>query len=264
MITLGVDLGSNTVKAALLSGGRDLAGFSIRKTSHDARKIIDECVEAALSNAGLTFSDIGNIVATGYGRVSCKIAHKDVSEITCHGKGAFFSMPGARTIIDIGGQDSKVISLADNGRVIDFVMNDKCAAGTGRFLEVMAKALGVELSAMGELSLRSKHPVTLANACTVWAQADVIKYLHGGVPIEDIVAGINNAMAARMGMLVRNLGMQPDVCMTGGVAKNGGVIASIEKLLGVRLKRLRREDPQIAGAIGAALFAAENSNGGRQ
>ena len=263
MIVAGCDVGSLTSKAVIMKDGRIL-GRAVIKSKARPWESAESVMALALGQARLGRGDVGYCVGTGYGRDRIPFIDEAVSEIGCHGKGARWLLPSARTVIDIGGQDCKAMRLDASGNVEKFMANDKCASGTGRFLEVMAKALGVELSAMGELSLRSKHPVTLANACTVWAQADVIKYLHGGVPIEDIVAGINNAMAARMGMLVRNLGMQPDVCMTGGVAKNGGVIASIEKLLGVRLKRLRREDPQIAGAIGAALFAAENSNGGRQ
>jgi predicted CoA-substrate-specific enzyme activase len=185
-----------------------------------------------------------------------------MSEITCHGKGARWLVPSVRTVIDIGGQDCKAMRLDKDGNIEKFIANDKCASGTGRFLEVMANALGIGVAELGDLSARAKHPVTLANACTIWAQADVIKYLHDGVPVADIVAGINNAMAARAATLVRNIGTEPDVCMTGGVAKNGGVLEGLERLLSVRLKRVRREDPQITGAIGAALLAAEHANGG--
>jgi len=261
MIVAGCDVGSLTSKVVVMKDGRIL-GRAVIKSKARPWESAESVMELALSEARLDRCDVAYCIGTGYGRDGIPFIDEAVSEIGCHGKGARWLLPSARTVIDIGGQDCKAMRLDAKGNVEKFIANDKCASGTGRFLEVMAKALGVELSAMGDLSSRSKHPVTLANACTVWAQADVIRYLHDGVPIEDIVAGINNAMAARMSTLVRNLGMEPDVCMTGGVAKNGGVIASIEKLLTVRLKRVRREDPQIAGAIGAALFAAEKTGGG--
>jgi len=263
MIVAGCDVGSLTSKAVVMNDSRIL-GRAVIKSKPRPWESAESVMNLALADARLARDDVRYCVGTGYGRDKIPFIDEAISEIGCHGKGARWLMPSARTVIDIGGQDCKAMRLDASGNVEKFVANDKCASGTGRFLEVMAKALGVELSAMADLSLRSKHPVTLANACTVWAQADVIKYLHDGIPVEDIVAGVNNAMAARMSTLVRNLGVEPDVCMTGGVAKNGGVIAGIEKLLTVRLKRVRRDDPQIAGAIGAALFAAEKAAGARR
>ena len=149
------------------------------------------------------------------------------------------------------------------GNMLKFITNDKCASGTGRFLEVMAKVLGVELGDLGALSVKAKSPITLASACTVWAQADVIQHLNDRVPVEDIAAGVNAAMASRMATLANNIGVERDVCMTGGVAKNDGVVSALEKLLGVRIKRIRRADPQLAGALGAALIAGDKANGGR-
>jgi len=263
MIVAGCDVGSLTSKAVVMRDGRIL-GRAVIKSKARPWESAESVMGLALAEAHLGRGDVGYCVGTGYGRDKIPFVDEAVSEIGCHGKGARWLVPSARTVIDIGGQDCKAMRLDAKGNVERFVANDKCASGTGRFLEVMAKALGVELSAMADLSARAKQPVTLANACTVWAQADVIRYLHDGVPVEDIVAGVNNAMAARMSTLVRNLGMEPDICMTGGVAKNGGVIASIEQLLTIRLKRVRREDPQIAGAIGAALYAAEKVGGGAQ
>jgi predicted CoA-substrate-specific enzyme activase len=154
------------------------------------------------------------------------------------------------------------LRLDDKGNMMKFITNDKCASGTGRFLEVMAKVLNLNLDEMGEMSVRSKQPITFASACTGGAQADVIQHLNDKVPIEDIAAGVNNAMASRMATLANNIGLEKDVCMTGGVAKNDGVVNALEKNLGIRIKRIRREDPQIVGAIGAALFAMEKARGG--
>jgi (R)-2-hydroxyacyl-CoA dehydratese activating ATPase len=206
--------------------------------------------------------DIKSCVGTGYGRDKISFIDEAVSEIACHGKGARWLVPSVRTVIDIGGQDCKALRLDDKGNMVKFITNDKCASGTGRFLEVMAKVLNLKLDEMGEMSVRSRQPVTFASACTVWAQADVIQHLNDKVPIEDIAAGVNNAMASRMSTLANNIGLEKDVCMTGGVAKNNGVVSALEKHLGTRIKRIRREDPQLAGAIGAALFAAEKLNGG--
>jgi len=262
MIVAGCDVGSLTSKAVLMQDGR-IVGSAVIKSKAKPWESAEAVMHQALSAAGLEMADVRYAVGTGYGRDRIPFVAEAVSEIGCHGRGARWLVPSARTVIDIGGQDCKALRLDGDGNVEKFIANDKCASGTGRFLEVMARVLGVELGDLGEMSSRSRHAVTLANACTVWAQADVIKHLNDGVPVEDIAAGVNNAMAARMATLVRNLGIAPDVCMTGGVAKNSGVLSGIEKLLGVRLKRIRREDPQIAGAIGAALIAAEKAGGGR-
>lgn len=255
MITLGIDLGSNTVKVAILRDGKDLIGSSIKKSGHDTKRITDECMEESLSQAGIKFEDITKIVATGYGRVHCEMAHKEISEITCHGKGAFFRMPGARTIIDIGGQDSKVISLSDNGKVIDFVMNDKCAAGTGRFLEVMAQALGVDLNDFGSISAKSTTSIEISNTCTVFAESEVISLMAKREPIENILAGLHKAIAARVTALANRLRIQEQILLTGGVAKNLGIKAALEKATGKTI--YVPETPQLNGALGAAIHAFE-------
>jgi (R)-2-hydroxyacyl-CoA dehydratese activating ATPase len=255
LITLGVDLGSNTVKTLILEDGRDILAFIVRKTSHESQKVMDECVEETLSKAGVAFGDLAKIVATGYGRVSCKIANKEISEITCHGKGAYFSMPGARTIIDIGGQDSKVISLSDNGKVIDFVMNDKCAAGTGRFLEVMAQALQVPLPEFGEVSKRADKIVDISNTCTVFAESEVISLMARQEPKENIIAGLHKAIASRVIALAKRLRIEDEIALTGGVALNDGVRRSLESASGKSIKV--PNNPQLIGALGAAIHAFE-------
>ncbi len=253
MITLGIDLGSNTIKTVVLEDGRDVLGSCVRKSGYDTKIITDECVREALSQAGAKFDDIKKIVATGYGRVSCDIAHKEISEITCHGKGAYFRMPEARTIIDIGGQDSKVISLSDNGKVIDFVMNDKCAAGTGRFLEVMATALGVALDDFGEISGKADKMIDISNTCTVFAESEVISLLARREPVENIIAGLHKSIASRVLALASRLRIQEPVVLTGGVAKNLGIKRALETVgkinIGIPVS------PQTIGALGAALHA---------
>jgi predicted CoA-substrate-specific enzyme activase len=218
-------------------------------------------MKLALSQAKLTPDDIEYSVGTGYGREQVDFVNETVSEIACHGKGAWLFLPSTRTVFDIGGQDCKAMKLDRNGRVVKFIANDKCASGTGRFLEVMARVLDMDLDELGRLSAKAKSPVKLASTCTVWAQADVIKYVNSGHSLEDIGAGINSAMANRVAILASSIKVEPDACMTGGVAKNIGVVDSMEKIIGHRIKRMRRADPQLAGAIGAAVFAQEKVDG---
>ncbi len=259
MITLGIDLGSNTVKTALLENGKKFLGGAVRKTGHDAQKVMDELLKETLEKAGVTYGGIEKIVATGYGRVSCKIAHKEISEITCHGKGAYFSMPETRTIIDIGGQDSKVISLSENGKVIDFVMNDKCAAGTGRFLEVMAQALQVPLADFGEISATGSNPAEITNTCTVFAESEVISLLARRESKENIISGLHKSIATRVIALAKRLRIEDRIAFSGGVALNSGVKAALEAASGKSI--YTPENPQLIGAVGAALHAYEISGG---
>lgn len=260
MIVAGCDVGSLTSKAVLMKDGR-IQGTAVIKSSAKPWESAEAVMKRALPES-VSLQDIGYCIGTGYGRERIPFVKETVTEIACHGKGAQWLVRTARTVIDIGGQDCKVMRLDSDGTLMKFITNDKCASGTGRFLEVMARVLGVALDELGDMSTRSKNPVTFANACTVWVQADVIQHLNDGIPREDIAAGINNAMASRIAVLVNTLGVERDVCMTGGVAKNSGVIAALDKLLGIRMRRIRRYDPQIVGAIGAALFAEEKLSGG--
>lgn len=260
MIVAGCDVGSLTSKAVVLRDGR-IVGKAIIRSRTKPWESAEAVMALALGPARLGNDEVQFCVGTGYGREKIRFAQDTASEIACHARGARWLVPSARTIVDIGGQDGKAMRLDKDGNIERFVANDKCASGTGRFLDVMAKVLGLTAEQLGVLSERAKHPVTFANACTVWAQADAIKHLHDGVAIEDIAAGINEAMAARTSTLVSSVGVERDVCMTGGVAKNEGVLCGLEKLLGLRVKRIRRDDPQLAGALGAALFAAERAGG---
>jgi (R)-2-hydroxyacyl-CoA dehydratese activating ATPase len=261
MIVAGCDVGSLTSKSVIMKEGRIQASVLIKSKARPWESA-DEVMKKALDEAGITMKDLAYCVGTGYGRDKMTFINEAITEIACHGRGARWLLPSAMTVIDIGGQDCKAMRLDTEGRVIKFMTNDKCASGTGRFLEVMARVLGVGLDELGGMSARAKSPITLASACTVWAQADVISHLNNRVAIEDIAAGVNNAMASRMAVLANSVGIASDVCMTGGVAKNEGVVTALEKLLGVRIKRVRRYDPQMAGAIGAALFAREKADGG--
>lgn len=252
---VGIDVGSASAEALILKDGKILA-YSILETGANSRKAAERALEEALRKAGILRSEIGPIVATGYGRISVDFASRQVTEISCYAKGINFLYPEVRMVIDIGGQDSKAILVGKNGRVLDFVMNDKCAAGTGRFLEVMAKVMEVNVEELGEISLRSCNPAEISSTCTVFAESEVVSLIARGLPVEDIAAGIHKAIARRVGAMARRIGVTPPVAFAGGVAKNAGVVKALEEELGVKL--IVPEEPQIIGALGAALLASES------
>jgi predicted CoA-substrate-specific enzyme activase len=254
-VAVGVDIGSLTAKSVVMDSNSHIASYKVIQG-----KIVDEAaaiasLNQALNDAHLTNEEIGFLVTTGYGRNMVSFGDKSITEISCHARGAQFLFPGVRTVIDIGGQDSKVISLNGEGSVINFAMNDKCAAGTGRFLEVMANALEVPIEDMGALSLRAENPATVSSICTVFAESEVISLTAQGRSKLDIIAGIHEAIGRRMHSLVNHVGMTPPVMMSGGVAKNLGVVCVLERLLGTEI--ILPPEPQIVGALGAALFAMD-------
>lgn len=253
-IVAGCDVGSLTTKAVIMKDGK-IIGSHLIKSKVKPRESAQQAMEHALDAAGIRMDDIACCVGTGYGRDRIPFINESKSEIACHAKGAHWLASNVRTIIDIGGQDCKVLRLDGNGEVEKFVTNDKCASGTGRFLEVMANVLDIPIEDLGELTSRSREAVTLASTCTVWAQADVIRHINSGVAIEDIGAGVNLSMAKRVATLANSIKPEMEICMTGGVAKNKGVVSTLEKLMGCRFRKLRKGDPQLAGAIGAALIA---------
>ncbi len=255
MIVAGCDVGSLTAKAVVLNQTRIL-GYAVIDANTSPAHSAEEVLHKALALSQVGKNDIKHCVGTGYGREKIPFADRCISELVCHAKGAQWIMPAVRTIIDIGGQDCKAIRVDAKGQIAKFYTNDKCASGTGRFLEVMADLMGITLEDLGQLSLKSKRPVSLASACTVWAQAEIIRLVGERTPIEDICAGINDAMAGRVATLVGSIGIESDLCMTGGVAKNMGVVKSLETITGLRVRRLS-VDPQIVGALGAALLARE-------
>ena len=261
MVVAGCDIGSLTTKVVLLNNTKVIAQ-NVKKSQFNPVESANEVMDEALKLAGLTLKDIEFCVGTGYGRERIPFVNKAVSEIACHAKGAHFSMPSIRTVIDIGGQDCKAIRINDKGTIEKFFTNDKCASGTGRFLEVMAKILGVSLEELGSLSAYAKDPITLSSNCTAWSQAEVILHLNLKRPKADIAAGINQAMAARVALLAKAVGIEKDICMTGGVAKNIGVVTAMEKQLALPIRRLRM-DPQLVGALGAAVLAQEKVRGGK-
>jgi predicted CoA-substrate-specific enzyme activase len=227
----------------------------IKATGPEQRKLANHVMEEALSRAGITLDKISYIVATGYGRINVPFADKQITEISCHAKGVHDQIPAARTIIDIGGQDSKGIKLDSNGRIVDFVMNDKCAAGAGRFIELIAESLGIKLEDMGKLSLKAKNDVTISSTCTVFAEQEVITKLAEGTPLADLIAGIHKAIAIRIIGLINRLKIEPVVVVTGGGAKNVGLVKALETRLGIPV--IIPPEPLLTGAIGAAVLAKE-------
>jgi len=215
----------------------------------------ESVLRSALEKAALSFDDLRYIISTGYGRRSVSFVNKAVSEIICHAAGVGSMMPQARTIIDIGGQDSKVIGLDDQGNVSNFVMNDKCAAGTGRFLEVMAGILDVKIGDIGPISLTSKDACTISSTCTIFAESEVVSLRAEGRSREDLLGGIHKAMAHRVAIMGKSVGYKKNVVFTGGVAKNIGVRRAMENEIGLEI--LIPEEPQIMGALGAAILAQD-------
>jgi predicted CoA-substrate-specific enzyme activase len=252
MITVGIDVGSMTTKAVLLNG--TAWQNVIRPTGCSPRQAGRDAFDELLDGAGLRRGEIDYIIGTGYGRVSLDFIDKAVTEITCHARGAHYFVEGTDMVIDIGGQDSKVIITDEKGNVTDFAMNDKCAAGTGRFLQVMAAALGADVSELAELS-RGAEPVEISNMCTVFAESEVISLLAQGVERERIIAGIHRSVARRVAAMAKRLGKGELITFTGGVAKNAGVREFLARELGTDI--IVAPESQLAGALGAALLARE-------
>jgi len=256
MIVGGCDIGSATGKSVIMKDG-EILSYAITPSTIKPEETARKSMEEALQKAGLSSADsLDYIVGTGYGRLKVGFANENVSEITCHARGAQRLLPTTRTVVDIGGQDCKVISVSEKGRVVEFAMNDKCAAGTGRFFEAMARTLHITLQDLSTVGLGSVKPVSLASQCSVFAESEVITMINEGAELPDIVAGINNAVAGRLSAMVGRVGLVEDVVLTGGCAKNDGLAKALEQRLKVKIKRLPM-DPQAAGAIGAAVIATE-------
>ena len=252
---LGVDSGSTSTNAVIINGRRELVASAVLRTGAKAGDSAQKILDIVLKKAKLRREDLALIVSTGYGRVSIPYADRNITEITCHAKGARWFDPSVRTILDIGGQDSKAIHLHENGEVADFVMNDKCAAGTGRFLEAMARTLEVSIDELGPISLKSKRTVEISSMCTVFAESEVISLIAQNREKADIAAGVHRAIAGKSAALLSRVSPEPPYMMTGGVAKNPGVVKALEEKLGEKL--VICPEPEIVGACGAALLGLE-------
>ena len=252
---LGIDSGSTSTNAAILDEKKNLIAFSVVRTGAKSGESAQRILEEVLQKANLTREDLSAIISTGYGRVSIPFADANVTEISCHGRGAHYFDPTVRTILDIGGQDSKAIRLSDTGEVKDFVMNDKCAAGTGRFLEMMARTLELPIEELGPVSLQWSEEVEISSMCSVFAESEVISLIARNKEKADIAHGVHKAIAGRAYGLMRRVGLTPRYMMTGGVAKNPGVVKAVEEKLGESL--IICPEPEIVGAVGAALWGLE-------
>jgi predicted CoA-substrate-specific enzyme activase len=249
----GIDVGSTMTKVVILNGG--VIASIIGPTGPEQRRLANKVMEEALKKAAISIQTITYIVSTGYGRINVPFADKQFTEITCHAKGIISLFPKAKIIIDIGGQDVKGIKIDEGGKIIDFVMNDKCAAGSGRFIEVIADTLGVSLEKVGDLSMQSKNPVKISNICTIWAQQEVAASLADGVLMTDLLAGVHQSLADRIMRMVNRLRVEGAVIVTGGGAKNRGLLKALSEQLGREIQV--PEEPLITGALGAALLGKE-------
>ena len=254
MYFAGVDIGSTMTKVVLMDKSSNLLSTIKGPTGPEYRQLANEVMRQALEQASLQIDDISYIVATGYGRLNVPFADRQITELSCHARGVSSLFPNVRTAIDIGGQDAKCMKI-DNGRLISFVMNDKCAAGTGRFLEVTAATLGIKLEDMGDISLKATQKIQISNLCTIFAQQEVVALLSRGEKVENILAGLHDALASRVAALARRLGIEPDLVLTGGVAKNTGMVRAMKENLGCEI--FVPEEPLLTGALGAAILAKE-------
>ena len=256
MLTLGIDIGSTASKAVIMRDGKDIIAESVVSVGTGTRGP-KEVFQNVLNQADVTVDQIDRILATGYGRMGFEQAAREVSEISCHARGVHYLVPTAGTIIDIGGQDAKAIRVDSNGSLDDFIMNDKCAAGTGRFLEVMSRVLDIRVEDMGEVSSHSTKELSISSTCAVFAESEVISRMSNNETVEDIAACIHRSVAKKSASLVTRMGpIRKDVVMSGGVAQNSGVVKALENILNCNI--IVPDKCQLAGAIGAALIAYDD------
>jgi len=252
----GVDVGSTQTKAVIIDESRSIVGRSLIDTGANVVTAAETAFAEALADAGILEPEVEYVAGTGYGRYRVTFGNTQVTEISCHGRGAVQMFPGTRTVVDMGGQDTKAIRVNATGEIVDFCMNDKCAAGTGRFLGAASAALDIPLSELGGVALKAQHPVRISTTCTVFAESEVLSWLGKGKKIEDILAGVHQSIAARSIGLLRRVGIEDEVTFTGGVARNIGMIEALNR--GMDLKVNVSEDSHFMGALGAALFALDH------
>ena len=251
----GIDSGSTSTDVVILDKEKQIVADIILPTGAGAAIGAERALEEALKKAELKREDIDAMVTTGYGRTAIQDGDKSITEITCHARGAHFLDPSVRTVIDIGGQDSKVIRLDEQGNVVNFVMNDKCAAGTGRFLEMMARTMEMGLDELSKRGLEYQEDITISSMCTVFAESEVVSLIAQNKATDDIVHGLNKAVATKTAALSKRVKGEERYMMTGGVSKNEGLVKTLEEKLGTKL--VISEKAQLCGALGAALFAAD-------
>ena len=254
LLVAGIDVGAATAKAVVLNADEILSSH-VLPTGESVKRAAESVMEETLDTTHLSLKEVDYVIATGYGRRAVAFADEVITEISCHAKGVNMLMPHARTVIDIGGQDSKVIEIDEKGNIVNFTMNDKCAAGTGRFLEVMAKVLNADIQDIGLLSLDGTDPCQISNTCTVFAESEMVALRADGKGREDILAGIHHAMAHRVAIMGNAIGFRDQVVFTGGVARNEGMKKALQDRIGKEV--LVPENPQIVGALGAALMARD-------
>ncbi|HOV28330.1 MAG TPA: acyl-CoA dehydratase activase [Pseudobacteroides sp.] len=259
MLFVGIDIGASSTDAVLINENKDIIAYNVIHTGANHKIAAEKVLEELCEKSGHGINSIDAIVGTGYGRKNLENITWNITEITCHAKGTNYFFPSVRTILDIGGQDSKAIKIDNYGNVTDFIMNEKCAAGTGRYLEAMARVLEVDIKRMGELSLLSTQNIQISSVCTVFAESEVISKIAEEKKVEDIINGIHNSVCLRAVALLEKIIIEPDIAMTGGVAKNIGIINNLQKMLGFEIKVYK--EPQIIGAMGAAIYALEKSIG---
>ncbi len=252
----GVDVGSTQTKAVIVDEERRIAARSLVETGANVVRAAEHAFQEALHGGDLREEEVEYVVGTGYGRYKVTFGNTQVTEISCHGRGAVHMFPRTRTVVDMGGQDTKAIRVSPAGEIVDFCMNDKCAAGTGRFLGAASAALNIPLGQLGPTALRGERPVKITTTCTVFAESEVLSWLGKGKKIEDILLGVHQSIAARSAGLLRRVGVEDEVTFTGGVARNLAMVRTLEERLGVKLNV--GEESHYMGALGAALFALDH------
>ena len=258
----GVDVGSTQTKAVVIDEREQIVGRCLTDTGANVVTAAENAFEQALRDADIRETEVEFVIGTGYGRYQITFGNDQVTEISCHGRGAVHMFPGTRTVLDMGGQDTKAIRIGKGGMVDDFCMNDKCAAGTGRFLGAASTALEIPLEELGPTALQATKAVRISTTCTVFAESEILSWLGRGKKIEDILKGVHDSIASRSLGLLRRVGIEPEVTFTGGVAKNIGMIETLEKQLGFKLNV--SDDSHFMGALGAALFAMDRIRAGRR
>jgi predicted CoA-substrate-specific enzyme activase len=252
----GVDVGSTQTKAVIVDEGGLIVGRAITSTGANVMRAAETAYREALEGSRLEEEEVEYVIGTGYGRYKVTFGNTQVTEISCHGRGAVHMFPGTRTVVDMGGQDTKAIRVSARGEILDFCMNDKCAAGTGRFLGAASSALDIPLDQLGPTALRGERPVRISTTCTVFAETEVLSWLGKGKKIEDILLGVHQSIASRSVGLLWRTGIEEEVTFTGGVARNIAMIESLERELNLKVNV--GEDSHYMGALGAALYALDH------